>query len=185
MRFTSVEPTTAEVAADRVGDDIVQTPDAVMDRAFTLGAPPEQLWPWLVQLGKQRAGWYLPRSVERLLPRRRRALRAIEPRWQGLAVGDVIPDYGGRRETFTVAHIDPPRALVYASQRGRMHVSWSLTLTPLGERESTIRTRVHLRLRLGPIRHRWLIASVGELVDALTIAGMASGLRERVSGLYS
>jgi hypothetical protein len=42
----------------------------------------------------------------------------------------VIPDYGGRHETFTVAEIDPPRTLVYLSRRGRTMVSWSITLHP-------------------------------------------------------
>ena len=31
-----------------------------MDRAFEVSAPPDVVWPWLVQLGKARAGWYLP-----------------------------------------------------------------------------------------------------------------------------
>ncbi|MCW2530288.1 MAG: hypothetical protein JWM76_5148 [Pseudonocardiales bacterium] len=181
MRFTSIEATPEEVAADRAGDEIIKSPDAVMDRAFTLDASPEQVWPWLIQLGKQRAGWYLPRSVEQLLPRRRRALRTIDPHWQGLAVGDVIPDYGGRHETFTAAHIDPPRTLVYTSQRRQMFMSWSLTLRPITSPDTTDITRVHLRLRLGPVRRKWLVDTAGELLDALTIAGMSAGLRERLS----
>jgi hypothetical protein len=39
---------------------------------------------------------------------------------------------------------------------------------------------VHLRLRLGPVRRRWLARTAGEFVDALTIAAMAAGLRERL-----
>jgi len=188
--FASITPSAVEVAADRIGDDIVATPDAVMDRAFTIEAPPDEVWPWLVQLGKQRAGWYLPRSIERFIPRNHRATRDLDPRWQQLAVGDVIPDYGGRHETFTVAHLDPPRHLVYESQRGRMHVSWSLTLTPAGLDDTgsgaargsgAASTRLHLRLRLGPIRRKWLVDTGGELIDVLTIAAMASGLRERIA----
>ena len=41
---------------------------------------------------------------------------------------------------------------------------------------------MHLRLRLGPVRRVWLAEHVGGLFDALTIAGMAAGLRERVAG---
>lgn len=179
--FASITPTAAEVAANRVGDDIVTNPDAVMDRAFTLDASPEQVWPWLVQLGKHRAGWYLSRSVERFIPRRHRALRSLDPRWQGLEVGHVIPDYGGRHETFEVAHIDPPHSLVYTSTRGRVHVSWSITLSPGRSSDATAGTRLHLRLRLGPIRRKRLVHTAGDFVDALTIAGLATGLRERLS----
>jgi hypothetical protein len=107
----------------RARDDLLAAPDAVLDRAFTLDAAPDQIWAWLVQLGKQRAGWYLPRSIERGIPPGRRAIRALDAHWQNLAVGDVIPDYGGRHETFEVAEISPPHTLVYRSLRGRMQVS--------------------------------------------------------------
>jgi hypothetical protein len=103
----------------------------------------------------------------------------IVDRWQHLAPGDVIPDYGGRHETFTVAEIDAPHILVYRSQRGRTELSWSITLRAAGSD-----TRVLLRLRLGPVRRVWLAESVGEWFDALTIAGMAAGLRERLEGTY-
>jgi uncharacterized protein YndB with AHSA1/START domain len=183
-RFSSIAATPEEVAANRSGDDIIGIPDAVMDRAFTLNAAPEQVWPWLVQLGKQRAGWYLPRTIERFIPRRHRAIRTLDPRWQRLAVGDVIPDYGGRHETFEVAHIDPPHTLVYYSERGQMRLSWSLTLTADGEPEATMaaeHSRLHLRLRLGPIKRKWLANTAGDRLDALTVAGLATGLRERLA----
>jgi hypothetical protein len=172
-----VKPTREEVEAPMPGDDLIDRADAVMDRGFTISAPPEEVWPWLVQLGKLRAGWYLPRSVERLLPRSRRAARQIDPRWQDLAVGDVIPDYGGRDETFTVAELRPSSVLVYTSRRGRTDVSWAISLARRGARS----TRVRLRLRLGPVKRKWLVDTGGEVADLLTIAGMAAGLQERVT----
>jgi len=174
--FAGVRPTVAEVAAVRPGDDLVAPADVVMDRAFSLDAPPVAVWPWMVQLGKRRAGWYLPRRVERFVPRTRRGLRVLDPRWQQLAVGEVIPDYGGRDATFEVASIEPPASLVYRSTRGDVHLSWSITLIAA----SPSRTRVHLRLRLAPIRHRRLAEIGGGILDLLTVAGMAAGLRERV-----
>jgi hypothetical protein len=178
--FSSVAAGEAERQAARAGDDIIAWPDVVMDRAFTVAAAPAAVWPWLVQLGKKRAGWYLPAAVERFLPPRRRAVRDIRPAWQRLGTGDVIPDYGGRDETFQVAAIEPESALVYRSTRGRMDVTWSITLLPVAAGADT-RTRVHLRLRLGPVRRKWLARTAGEFIDALTIAGMAAGLRERLA----
>ena len=174
--LTSIAASPDEVGGERPGDDIVVFPDAVMDRALTLAAPSEQVWPWLVQLGKRRAGWYLPRSVERFIPQPRRAARNIDQRWQELVVGDVIPDYGGRDASFEVAAIEAPRSLVYISTRGRVNISWSLTLTSVGSG-----SRLHLRLRLGPVRRPWLANSAGDLLDAVTILGMAAGLRERLA----
>jgi hypothetical protein len=182
--FGAVAAGEAERRAARPGDDLIARPDVVMDRAFTVAAPPAAVWPWLVQLGKKRAGWYLPAAAERFLPPGRRAARGIRPAWQQLGPGDVIPDYGGRNETFQVAAIEPESALVYRSVRGRMDVSWSITLLPVAADGHT-GTRVHLRLRLGPVRRKWLARTAGEFIDALTIAGMAAGLRERLSGNQS
>ena len=171
-----VRPSAVERLAALPGDGLVAA-DVVMDRAFTVSAPPPRVWPWLVQLGKRRAGWYLPRSVERLVPRSRRALRHIDPAYQRLTVGDVIPDWGGADATFTVDELEPDSHLLYSSTRGRMHVTWCLRLT-----EPAVGcTRVHLRLRLGPVRHRRVAHTLGGLVDLATIAGLAAGLEERVS----
>jgi hypothetical protein len=165
------------------GDDLVDPADVVMDRAFTVPGTPEQVWPWVEQLGKGRAGWYLPRRLERLVPPSRRAARRVDGRWLGLVVGDRIPDYGGRHEYFEVAEIDRPRHLVHRSQRGRMRLSWAIALDPVAEGGASraAATRVRLRLRLTPVRRRRLAESVGEWFDGLTIAGMAAGLRERLA----
>ena len=178
--FESVEASPEDVARALPGDDLVRDPDVVMDRAFDLPVPREVVWPWFVQLGKQRAGWYLPRSVERLVPARRRALRRIDPALQDLRVGSVIPDWGGRHATFEVAVVDPPRALVHTTRRGHTLGSWAIVLTPY-DAPTGPATHVHLRLRLGPVRRQRLAASAGGLLDASTIAGLAAGLRERVT----
>jgi hypothetical protein len=178
--FDGVSAGDAERTAVRAGDALVAPADVVMDRAFTVDGTPEVVWPWLLQLGKRRAGWYLPRNVERLLPRSRRAARSVDPQWLGLQVGDVIPDYGGRHETFEVAEIAPPTSLVYKSRRNRTDVTWSITLEAANAGASQ-RTRVHLRLRMAPVRHKRLARTAGELLDLLTVAGMAAGLRERLT----
>ncbi|WP_457207836.1 hypothetical protein [Nocardioides sp. P5_C9_2] len=177
-------PTADERLASLPGDDLVAA-DVVMDRGFDLPAPPDAVWPWLVQLGRRRAGWYLPASVERVVPRSRRALRHVDPALQEHHVGDVIPDWGGADATFTLAAIDEPRVLLYTSRRGGTDLTWCLHLTPLAVRprdgETGAGTRVHLRLRLGPVRRRRLAEVGGGLLDALSVAGLAAGLRERVA----
>ncbi len=180
--FASVAATPEERGAARSGDDIIARPDVVMDRAFTVAAPPAAVWPWIVQLGRKRAGWYLPRAVERFLPRKGRAVRDIYPAWQHLRPGDIVPDYGGRDASFEVAAVDPPSALVYRSVRGRTTVTWSLSLRPVPAPGATIadHTRVQLRLRLAPVRRKWLAETAGGFVDLLTITGMAAGLKERI-----
>ena len=175
MGRLSVRPTADEVAASLPGDDLVSA-DVTMDRGFTLDASPSTVWPWLVQIGKDRAGWYLPGVVERFVPRGRRAARRLDPRFASLEAGQTIDDWGGRDATLTVAQVTAPHALVFTSRRGRTSFSWTLALIDLGDD----RTRVHSRVRLGPVRRRRLAEHGGGLFDAATIAGLANGLRERL-----
>ena len=50
------------------GDGLVEDAQIVATHAVTLAAPPEEVWPWLLQVGWHRAGWYTARWVDRLLP---------------------------------------------------------------------------------------------------------------------
>jgi hypothetical protein len=167
------------VTAPAPGDEIVADAGVVFDRTRELAATAEEIWPWLLQLGKRRAGWYLPVALERVLPRGRRAHRVIDPRWQGLAIGEAIPDYGGRDATLVVVLLEPSRALVYRSERHGALFSWALLLEPVSER----RTRVHLRFR-GRVRSSgWrlrLIRAAGGFFDWATSMLMLHGLEERV-----
>ncbi|HEY1003250.1 MAG TPA: hypothetical protein VGD83_26780, partial [Streptosporangiaceae bacterium] len=63
---------------------------------------------------------------------------------------------------------------------GRASLTWSLVLEPAGSEPG--RTRVFLRLRMAPVRHKLLARTAGELIDLLTVAGMAAGLAERLCG---
>ena len=176
--------TAAERSRALPGDELVPDARLALDRATTLPAPAERVWPWLVQLGKGRGGWYLPRNLELLVPPARRGLRRLDPRWQRLAVGDVIPDWGGPAATFEVVTLDPLRALVHRSRRPRrggppMEISWALVLDPLdGDR-----CRLQLRLRIDRVGRRALalVAGAADLVDGATVRPLFAGLAERVS----
>jgi hypothetical protein len=162
------------------GDDLISDANMVFDRMIELTASPEQIWPWLVQLGKRRAGWYMPARVERIVPPSRRGAWHLDPRWQTLNVGERIPDYGGPRAELEVASIDPERTLVYRSQRRGTAFSWALILHPV----SPTRTRVQLRFRGRVTSTGWryqAIMRIGDLFDRLTGELLLRGLRERVA----
>ena len=174
--------TDEEVAAPLPGDEIVPDARVVIDRATTLAAPPAASRAARSTARPGRAGWYFPRWIEVAIPRERRGLRHVEPRWQRLAVGDVIPDWGGAAATFEVAVLDPPRALVHRSTRERrdgapVRISWALVLTPSGAG-----TRLHLRLRISALGRRAprLLTTVAGLIDEATVAPLFAGLAERV-----
>ena len=111
--------TRAERLAALPGDDDVANPRYRVDHAITIHAPADSVWPWLVQLGQDRAGFYSYSGLERMFGARISNADRVHPEWQALGVGDTIkatqPDYfGGRlgQPGWRVKHIVPQRALV-------------------------------------------------------------------------
>ena len=152
------------------GDELVDAA-ATLDREYVLHATAADVWPWLEQVGKSRAGWYAPGWFERLTPSRFHAARRIDPRW-ALEVGDVVPDYGP--SPFTVAVLDPPRTLVHRGSHKGVEFSWALLLTDLPD----ARCLLHFRFRIS--RAGRVMRTVGAAFDHATIALLVAGLRERI-----
>jgi len=95
------------------GDHLVKHPKLTYTRAITIDAPPEDVWPWLVQYGQGRGGFYSYDAVENLIGCDIHSTDQILPEHQQLEVGDIIRS--GGRDTFPcwiVMDIDPPHALV-------------------------------------------------------------------------
>ncbi len=162
------------------GDELIPDAQVVMDHRARLLAPPEAVWPWLLQLGKGRAGWYLSRRLERFIPPRNRSLRVIEPAYQRVSVGDRVPDYGPDG-WFQARVVDPPHALVWCSQRGRgLRLTWALVLEPVGSDDSELKIRLRINRRLGR-RASVLVERSAELFDGVTISILIAGLRERLA----
>lgn len=78
--------------------------------AVTIEAPPTQVWPWLVQMGGDRGGWY---SWDRLDNGGRPSAREVHPEWQDLALGDYVKYWrrGGPVDAWEVAAFEPNRFL--------------------------------------------------------------------------
>ena len=169
------------------GDEILSNPAMMYDRTRIIDAPASTVYPWLVQLGKGRGGWYLPSSIERFLPRTWRAAVAIVPAWQDLHEGDIVQDYGfSKDDTFTVRRVEPDRCIVFYSERYGAVFTWTLMLNEFSRvgrdgRERTV-TEVHLRFR-GRIAStglkRRLLVYFGDKLDHWTTAPMLAGLAER------
>jgi hypothetical protein len=99
-----VDPAEAERALP--GDDLVPGPTAIETRGVTIAAPPSAVWPWLVQMGFGRAGWYSYDQVDM----NQQSVREIHPEWQPLAVGDIVPT--DPRGGFVVKALEPEKSLV-------------------------------------------------------------------------
>jgi hypothetical protein len=129
--------TDEEVERAMPGDEIL--PDApATTRAITVDAPAEQVWPWLVQIGYGRAGWY---SYDWIDNDGRPSADTIVDALQDLQVGDrilMVPDMGPE-----VRAVDPNRYLVSGDAEGGV---WCLALYPDGDGS---RTRLVSRWRSG------------------------------------
>jgi hypothetical protein len=103
--------TDEELSAPFPGADVVPEGERGGAMAVTIDAPPGQVWPWLVQMGWDRGGWY---SWDRLDNAGRPSAREIHPEWQDLAVGDQLKFWspgGGPADAYVVAVIEPDRFL--------------------------------------------------------------------------
>ena len=88
------------------GDDLVPDPTATETRGITIDAPVSKVWPWLVQMGYERAGWYSYDALDNRGPSSDRIL----PEFQELKVADIMPTHPGGG--FRVEVVEPERALV-------------------------------------------------------------------------
>ncbi len=88
------------------GDELVPEPTATETRGIDIAAPVAQVWPWLVQMGFGRAGWY---SYD-VLDNRGPSATEIMPEFQSLNTGDIMPTHPGGG--FLVKTVQPEHALV-------------------------------------------------------------------------
>ena len=91
------------------GDELIPVPSAIETRSITIDAQPEAVWPWLVQMGFDRGGWY---SYDQLDMRGTSAAKIL-PEFQVIAVGDIVPT--SPTTGFIVREVQPGRALVLFS----------------------------------------------------------------------
>lgn len=117
--------TDQEAFAALPGDDVIRHPMVQWTRGVTVPASPEAIWPWLVQAGHGRAGWYTPRWIDDIINptlfgtriTNRRADDRLHPEFQHLQAGDVIADGPDYAAFFRVLAVQPAHAIVYYSIR--------------------------------------------------------------------
>jgi hypothetical protein len=123
------------------GDELVPDPSPGNNstHAIVIDAPPSAVWPWIVQIGHNRGGWYSHEWVERLFGIRYaegRSATWIHPELQDLRVGDRIP-YSPLNSIPVVA-IAPQRYLIIGNS-----VAWVLEDLGEGRTRLIVRTRGH------------------------------------------
>jgi hypothetical protein len=161
------------------GDDLVHSVTFTDTDAVTINAPPSAVWPWLVQMGYGRAGWYCCARCNRVDLEPHEEWRIL-PQFQALTPGAVLPVYaeGGLK----IAAMEPERMLVlhgdaamardqvvsYVSGASRpaeaggtfpipeFAVSWAFLMEPLAEGRTRLFARYRAALSPAARSHRLL-----------------------------
>ena len=190
-------PQALEAERPLIGDELMPVATAVATHGVSIAATPEQIWPWLIQMGCRRAGFY---SVDWLDNGGVESSREVVPELQSLHVGDVIPASTEGHEGFEVLRIEPSRALVlgglydpntheqrpFAAARPQLfwQVTWAFVLEPL----DAATTRLHVRARAaypssGRLHAAW-IRPVHHFMQRQMLKHLAARVEGRISPSY-
>jgi len=152
-------------------------PSAYYTRAITIDAPPSAVWPWLLQIGQDRAGFYSYTWLENLTGADIHNADEIRPEWQRRAVGDRVPmagvplqRLGGEVTLLTVRLLQPERAI--ADLPGRF------VLLPRGDRA----TRLLLREPLAIPERGGIAWVIWDPMHFVMEQRMLRGIKERAEG---
>lgn len=165
--------TPEEVSRPLPGDELVPRPGFNATRAITLAAAPDRVWPWLVQAGVTRAGWY---SYDLLDNLGRRSADHIVPELQHLRPGDLVPMSPDGRHGILVHTMDPPRTMVWGTPG---ESSWVWLLESTGDGATRLITRVRMPFR-------WSSPSIAfallvEVADVWMMRKMLLTLQDRIA----
>jgi hypothetical protein len=169
--------TDEEMLREMPGDSVMQHPTFNATRGITINAAPEHIWPWLVQMGYHRAGYY---SYDRLDNGGIPSADTIMPLYQDLKVGDMIPLT--RTGRIRVGILEPERFLVLFfrgndGEGGFNGGTWATGLYPVGPNE----TRMVTRLRARPVG--LMQRSFMDLCEISMMRKHMLGVRERAERL--
>jgi hypothetical protein len=168
-----------EIAASFSGDELLPSPAVTYTRAITVNATPEEIYPWLLQMGAEKGGMYSYSWFETNLLRCE-LINAdrIHTQWQGLKVGDAVKmcpgDWGP--PAYEVAMLEPNKALVVGHQEnGGWLDIWQFILVPQTDGTTRLITRSR-DMKTGGI---WNVIRPGQFIME---RGMLLGIKERAEG---
>jgi hypothetical protein len=182
--------TREEVRGPMAGDDIVSNAKGQTTHAITIDAAAEEVWPWLVQMGYHRAGWYTYPWVDRYVWHIDNPSAAqIVPELQHLSLGDTVPDGEPGTALYRVEVLDARRTLVLHSTshvpqplRGRMSVDWTWAYELRVVDATTTRLMLRVRATFAPWWVRLIYDGLIVPSDFVMARSMLRGIARRAEG---
>ena len=180
--------TDEELNSSLPGDELVPDADVVETRVITINATPTAIWPWLVQIGQGRAGYYSYEQLENMAGLKMKNAEGINPDWQHLEAGDIIPAEP-EGKGFKVYALEEERALVLGGREGDEGVfegftqmfpafSWAFVLVPLDSEHTRLISRFRGLSR--PSFWNRLAGIFLEPIEFLMTSRMLLGIKRRV-----
>ena len=172
----------SEIVATLTGDELVPSPRISYTRVISINASPEEIYPWIVQIGAERGGWYSYEWFEtNILRCEITNADRIHEIWQDLKVGDTVrmcPGTSGP-PPYEVALLETDRAMILGHQEnGEWIEVWQFILLPQADSS----TRLAVRSRNATQGWLWDVIRPGEFIMA---RGMLLGIKERAEGIAS
>jgi hypothetical protein len=177
-----------EAAASFVGDSYVVHPNWMWTHAVQVAAEPKQIWPWVAQIGQDKAGFYAYQWLENLAGCRIRNADTIHPEWAVSEVGQEFRIHPNA-PPLVVAELVPWRHFLVTTPNQRLglqeeaaraeggpKVSWLFLVQPLREGQSRVVSRYRIahgrdlrtRLTYGPS----LLEPIGFAMDRQMLLGI-------------
>jgi len=168
-----------EIMQDMPGDEVVTNPNFLTTRAVAIEAKPEEIWPWLVQMGYRRGGLYSYDWLDRMQGiLDQPSADQILPEFQDLKPGDEIPIGGG--PGWPVKSMDPNRSMVLDIEQPGVHITWSWGLFPIDSGSTSLVLRIRGHIRVKPLQAP-LIAFL-DPAEFVMVRKMLTGIKQRVEG---
>src|SRR5215470_10312622 len=186
--------TPAEVSAIMPGDELVPKPKIISTRAITINAPPQEVWPWLVQIGQGRGGFYSYDALENLVRCDIHSADRIIPQLQHLHPGDLVLLAPAGGPCFRVSKAQPPSVLTLVGADPKTRVAAPIPATP-EELASTWQwvlhpvdhgrgTRLVVRQRLSYPRRQSALWHLVEPVSFVMERRTLHGIKARAEGRH-
>ena len=146
MIFQNWGATAEEIQSVVVGDDLCVDATVAATRCITIAIPPEDVFPWIRQMGFGRAGWYSYDWIDNL---GRKSAVAVHDEWQNVNSGDAVP---AGPMSFTAAIVDSPHAFVLEvkndkKEKPRLHCTLAYELRAIPEGTLLV-TRMRSRINI-------------------------------------
>ena len=172
--------TAEEINRAMPGDELNPNPKFLATRAITIDGTPEAIWPWLLQMGYGRAGYYGYDILENLgSPRGLESAESILPEFQNFKVGDEVPISPAASMSFYA--IQPDQYLIWAGETGGTYGAFTWALYPI----DASHTRLVSRIRWS---HHWTQPGIlaldlfSEFTDHIAVRKILEGVKGRVEG---